>query len=233
MRKRDILKKKTSLRQCVKSKDGAAILIAIVVMMVAIVLSLSLLLVSYSLLATVNKQKNVEQCKDMAQSVSREIEREITGSEVNFQSFEEMKKAAEEGNNPLWFYLRFHLRQTNWPYYNKEEQGHSAATAVRNFKLDFDGDHDEGSILENVSVEMYWESEDGAEKGGGTSVIVKVTCARGKQKGIITSVYDLSVEENVTGYMDENTLIIDSPYNAENNAVGKNEKWTFSLSERN
>ena len=46
MRKRDILKKKTSLRQCVKSKDGAAILIAIVVMMVAIVLSLSLLLVS-------------------------------------------------------------------------------------------------------------------------------------------------------------------------------------------
>lgn len=214
------------------NKDGSAILIAIIVMMVTLMLSLALLLTSYSLFATVSRQKNMEQCKEMAQSVSREIEREITGAETNFDSFDSMKKAAEEQASPLWFYLRFHLWQTSWPYYNEEERGHSKNYALREFLLNTDDIQKETEILDNVSVKMYWESEDGAQKSGGTSLFIKVSCAIGKQEAVITSVYDLSVEENVPGYTKEETEIIVSPYNSENNAVAKNEKWIFSLSER-
>lgn len=233
MRKTKTHKNRISVGQLVQQKDGFAILIAIVVMMVAIVLSLSLLLVSYSLFATVNKQQNMEQCKEMAQSVSRELEREITGPEVDYESFAAMKEAAQAEKSPLWFYLRFHLWQTNWPYYNKEERGHSETYATRNFKVESEIGGKETEILDAVSVKMYWESEDGAQKGDGTSLTIKVTCSKGKQKSTITSVYDLTVEENVPGYTEEGNVILTSSYNAENNAVGKNEKWTFSLSERN
>lgn len=232
MNKTRISKEKMFAKTLMGNKEGSAILIAIIVMMVAIMLSFSLLLGSYSLFATVNKQQNMEQCKEMAQSISREIEREITGSETNFDSFSSLKKAVEDQEAPLWSYLRFHLWQTNWPYYNEEERGHSENYAFREFEVDSDGNQEETSILDTVLIKMYWESEEGAQKNGGTSLFIKVSCTKGKQKAILTSVYDVSVEENVPGYMEAGTIILISPYNSENNAVSKNEKWSFSLAER-
>ena len=71
-------------KKALKQKEGSALLIAIVIMMVLTMLTLALLLVSYSLFATANKQQGMEQCKEMAQSLSRELEEEITGHGCGF-----------------------------------------------------------------------------------------------------------------------------------------------------
>ena len=122
-------------KKALKQKEGSALLIAIVIMMVLTMLTLALLLVSYSLFATANKQQGMEQCKEMAQSLSRELEEEITGTDVDFSTYDEMKTAYEAGESPLWFYLRFNLWQSDWPYYNEEERGHTAAYAYRYFDI--------------------------------------------------------------------------------------------------
>ncbi|MDD7209235.1 MAG: hypothetical protein PUH29_04160 [Lachnospiraceae bacterium] len=231
MRKKQMIRDKQMPGSILKEKKGAAILIAVVVMMIAVVLSLSLLLVSYSLYSTVNKQHNMDQCKELAQSVSREIEREITGSDVEFDSFDSMKKAVMSGEYPLWSYLRFHVWQTGWPYYNKEERGHSKTYACRTFKVKFDETEDT-EILDTLSVKMYWESEEEAQKGEGTTLVTEVSCKKGKQESMITSVYNLSIEENIPGYTGKERVLIPGPYNKENYKIRENEKWTFSLSER-
>ena len=134
-------------KKALKQKEGSALLIAIVIMMVLTMLTLALLLVSYSLFATANKQQGMEQCKEMAQSLSRELEEEITGTDVDFSTYDEMKTAYEAGESPLWFYLRFNLWQSDWPYYNEEERGHTGGVrqvlsgALRGFRPAPVGDH--------------------------------------------------------------------------------------------
>ncbi|MFR9064985.1 MAG: hypothetical protein ACLVJO_15115 [[Clostridium] scindens] len=36
----------------------------------------------------------------------QELEEEITGTDVDFSTYDEMKTAYEAGESPLWFYLR-------------------------------------------------------------------------------------------------------------------------------
>lgn len=226
-------------KKALNNKKGSALLIAIVIMMVVTMLSLALLLVSYSLFATSNKQKNTEQCKEIAQGISRELEEEITGTSVDFSNYGEMRKALDEGKSPLWFYLRFNLWQSSWPYYNSEERGHTSSYAYRYFSIDGtkDGEKD---ILGDVTVLMYWESESGAVKGSDeeqnentqseTTFVILVTCQRGKQKSTIKSTYDIIIEEQAD-YGGEGEQIIRCTENPNNNTIQTNEKWTFGSPE--
>lgn len=217
-------------KKVLKNKNGSALLIAIVIMMVVTMLGLALLLVSYSLFATSNRQKSMEQCKALAQSLSRELEEEITISQ--FSSYAAQNQALNEGKFPLWFYLRSNIWQTNWPYYNAEERGHTEDFAYRYFKLD--GSNDEvNEVVDDISICIYWESEADAQKVG-TPLIVQVTCTKGKQKSTITSTYELVIGandyEDIKETSDKTT--IPGKYNPGNNTIETGEIWSWSLTER-
>ena len=216
-----------------KNKRGSALLIAIIIMMVVLLLSLALLLVSYSLFVTAAKQQNMEQCKEMAQSLSRELEEEITGTDTAFKTYADMKQAMTSGKNPLWFYLRFHLWQTDWPYYNAEERGHTSTHAYRYFTLHAeDLEERDAAVLDGITVKMYWESESDAQRDGETPFVIEITCQKGKQKSTITSFYELSVDVPADYGGEGEKLLEHSVYNASRNTIQTDEKWTFSLSQR-
>ena len=212
-------------------KRGSALVIAIVVMMVVMMLSLALLLVSFSLFSAANKQQSTEQCKEIAHGVSRELEWEITGKDVNFVTAEEMEAAMNAGEAPLWSYLRCNLWQDNWPYYNSEETGHSASCAYRYFNLQSDGGAD-AEILDGVSVKMYWESSRDADKAEQTSFVIQVTCEKWKQKSTITTYYDLAIEDGISGYGSGSEQKPDGACNPEHNTIHTGEKWTFHVTKR-
>lgn len=212
-------------------QSGSALVIAIVVMMVVMMLSLALLLVSFSLFNSANKQQTTEQCKEIAQGISRELELEITGKDVNFKNAGEMEGAMTEGKNPLWFYLRCNLHQENWPYYNSEESFHSGTYAYRYFDLASSGSTDT-EILDGVTVKMYWESEDGADKRRNATLVIQVTCEKLKQKSTITTSYELAVEDSFAGYGAGSEMIPNGACNPGRNTINTGEKWTFTVSKR-
>lgn len=222
-----------------KKNKGSALLIALVIMMVVMMLSLALLLVSYSLASTASRQKNMEQCKEAAQSLSTELEKEIT-MENKFQDYAEQEAA--ESAAPLWYYLRYNVWQTSWPYYNSEEAGHSAKYAYRYFKFQ---DTMEG--VDDISILAYWESEEDAERvvaetgdadENDMSLNIQVTCTKGKQKSVITSVYALTIDDfdesqgDAGGDGDEESkgdVVPKSAYNPDSNWIYSNEKWSWNL----
>ena len=63
-------------KKSLKNKEGSAMLIAIAIMAVLVMLGLALLLVSFSLHATVNREHDAAQCKEIVQTLSRELEQE-------------------------------------------------------------------------------------------------------------------------------------------------------------
>ena len=217
-------------KRVLRNKKGSALLIAIVIMMVVTMLGLALLLVSYSLFATSNRQNSAEQCTALAQSLNRELEEEITISQ--FKDYASQTKALNDGKFPVWFYLRFNVWQTNWPYYNSEERGHTEEFSNRYFKLEGSGD-EVNEAVDDISILIYWESEADADKAG-TQLVVQVTCTKGKQKSTITSTYELVIgandyEDIKTG--DEATTT-PQKYNPGGNTIETGEIWSWSLTER-
>ena len=57
-------------KKSLKNKEGSAMLIAIAIMAVLVMLGLALLLVSFSLHATVNREHDAAQCKEIVQTLS-------------------------------------------------------------------------------------------------------------------------------------------------------------------
>lgn len=211
--------------------SGSALVIAIVIMMIVMMLSLALLLVSFSLSSTASSQIGAEQCKEIAQGVSRAVQAEITGNDVDFDTAEQMEAALNTGKNPFWSYLRCNLWQNNWPYYNASESGHGPEQAWREFTLSA-GAVEGADILDNVSVEVYWASQQGAERTENTSVFVRVTCEIRKQKSVITTEYDLTVEENPADYGEGNSICPAGACNPAGNIIQTGEKWSFSFAGR-
>lgn len=228
----------------IQNKEGSALLIAIVIMMVVTMLSLALLLVSYSLFATSNRQNTSEQCKVMAQSLSRELEVELTSPQ--FEKYSDQKNAMDNDQYPFWFYLRFNVWQSNWPYYNVDEPRHSEEYAYRYFTIDPEtaGMKD---VIDDISVLIYWESDaDTFERWtkygiddaiDETLLTIEVTCKKGKQQSTIKSTFQLHREY---AYNDEPRA--DNP-NADGalawsdtygtgNPIRKAERWTWNLSDR-
>lgn len=232
-------------KNSIRNHQGSAILIALVIMMVLMMLSLALLAVSYSLFSTANKQQNTEQCKEIAQSLSKELEAQIVGvsfmDENGKPSYQVQQQAANNGEYPLWFYLRYNVWQSNWPYYNAEEYGHTANYAFRYFDISSNDTGIDTSVLDDTSVMIYWESEMGADTmaKNNTPLTIQVTCTKGKQKATITSYYTLEMEDvTETSYSDVDGSIGgddtgNSYVNPSNNIYEyPAEIWNWTLSER-
>lgn len=194
-------------------KKGAALVIAIIIMLLLTMLSLVLLTVSYSLHRTAYRQRNMEQCKEIAQGLSKELQAELRA--VDNQKFQTIDDVRAELNNehpeyPLWSYLRCNLWQNDWPYYNDSEPGHQFQIARREFTLDYENKAEGEEIPGDVTVAMYWEGDHDTTKDKGATVYfyIQVTCQIGDQKSTITSEYDLNI------------------------AVGENERYTVSEGNR-
>lgn len=220
------------MKKALKNKDGSSLLIAIVIMMVVMLFSVTLLSASYSAYNSAVKQKNAEQCKILAQGISREIEGEITGfTEAELTEIETALALEDPSDHtlvsleqkyPLWFYIRRNLWQNDWPYYDSDglERGHSAKYADRYFTLDGTGENDE--ILDGVSIKMYWnkptESENGNKAIRQTVLVVEVTCQKEKQKSTITTNY------NVTASREKSETMVNNLY--------LNERWDITYASR-
>ncbi|MDD3403021.1 MAG: hypothetical protein PHQ72_06660 [Hespellia sp.] len=224
-------------RQGTDNKKGSALLIAIVIMMVTMMLGLALLLVSYSLFSTANKQRTMEQCKEMSQSVSKELEQEIAIKE--FENYDAQKASLEAGDNLLYFYIRYNIWQDSWPYYNPDERGHTSEYAYRYF--DLNGIDEMNNT--DVTILMYWECDSDWYEGGasdkaeidknGTNLIVKVICQKGKQKSTITNTYTLQSGTGADGWGAPATdSTKQETANPNSNMIYPQEKWTFEQPER-
>lgn len=181
-------------------KKGAALVIAIIIMLLLTMLSLALLTVSYSLHQTAYRQRNMEQCKEIAQGLSKEISAELCSVDENtYQTVQEVKAALEEESvYPLWSYLRCSLWQSEWAYYNENEPRHQFENACRSYELEYQGLDENEKVPGAVTVAIYWESERGVSKDetAVTPVFIMVTCQIGNQKSTITTEYELSIESS-------------------------------------
>lgn len=191
-------------KRCFGNKDGSAMLIAMVIAMVTLVLGLTLLLISFSLFETVNRQQALSQSRELAQSVSRQLEDEITIA---------TPPAGSETSYPLWNYLKQNIsvknNETKWPYYDAEKRGHKKEDAYRYFRIEAGVDSTGvdaavlsagKELLTETSVCMYWES-DNTEMEATDEVLtndavltVVVTCSSGKEQTTITTRYTLSID---------------------------------------
>lgn len=181
-----------------KSKDGSALLIAIAIMAVLFMLGLALLLVSFSLHATANREQDAAQCREITQTLSRELEREIT------IKAEDAYKAGAVGKYPFWFYIRENIWQEDnkWPAYG--ETDYLNDRAIRRFQPEqrnyITEDEKASELLANTYVEVYWTREDKtAQKGEGTNLVVSVVCSVGKSKSAVTRTYVLGIDDTVSG----------------------------------
>ena len=216
-------------KRVLNEKKGSALLVAIAIMAVIMMLSLALLLVSYSLYSTARRQQDTEQCREMAQSLSRSLEYEITIPPT--AAYE----AGASEKYPLWFYLRYNTCKESWPHYNSEERGHTSEYAYRYFNASVEEDTEPGlkELMDNISILIYWEGEVETVDYNDTQLVVSVTCGKGKIKNTIVSRYELTITEpdNVEEYQflegEDNAVI-----NPDNNTIKVDDLWNWDLSER-
>lgn len=230
---------KMYMKQC-RNKNrnaGAAMVVAIIVSVVMMVFCLSLLLVSYSLFSTTMKDNVYQQCKSMAESLSLELEKELSLNDVS--SIEDMEALL---NNPtgssdlFWLYLRFNLCQDNWPYLNAEESGHDAESAYRYFTLDYTipggTDYNPGCEAE---VCIYWDSSAAqvAATNDDTTVHVLVTVDKGDSTYSVESVYTLNVSTDYSMKGPESLKSLsNATVNPAGNTIDVSETWNFTLRSR-
>lgn len=220
---------------------GAALVIAVIIMLLLTMLSLVLLTVSYSLHQTAYRQRNMEQCKEITQGICKEIHEELcTINNTTFTTVEEVKTAIESNQYPLWSYLRCSLWQVQWPYYNENESLHKFDRACRYFTLEYKNVKTGEEIPGEVTVAIYWESEKDVTKdeGDDTPVFIQVTCQIGKQKSTITSEYVLHIDTEVankyTGATDDDKkyVVRNQKNNPYHNVINLEEKWYFTETSR-
>lgn len=195
------------MKKILNKKDGSALMVAIVIMIVLMFLALALLLVSYTLFATANRQQNLSQSRELAQTISRQLTEEITVLPP---------EAGHESEYPVWKYLKENISiaanrnvvPAKWPYYEPGKYRHEKEDAYRYFKLDslllggVDSKLKDGGnqLLDNTTVAMYWESDntnpdinmDEAENG--IILTVMVTCNDNNEETTVTTQYELSVD---------------------------------------
>lgn len=141
-------------RNLKKNNDGSALIVAIVAGVVVMTFSLMLLMVSYSLFSTANGQLYDMSARELSQSISEELAKEIT--EVQFASFEEQqaRELSLDGLDQIWFYLRYNIWQPYiWPAIN--DDNNSSYPKYKYFKLS----NQQGKIdkVEDVTVKLSWE----------------------------------------------------------------------------
>ncbi len=220
------------------NQKGSALIFVLVIMVVVTVVCLSLLLVSSTLIQSVQNQKAYTQSREAAITLSREIENELTIPAFATKEAEVKAETDSDNKYDLWFYLRYNIWQDNWPYYNTDKRGHDESYAYRYFKLESNSvDSEAASAAKDVSIVMYWERENGDEHdvANGTPLIVQVTCKVGDQSCTITSTYELT--EADAAYSDAASFKDHVPVSREIDpraqiACNEEYAWSWALSER-
>ena len=220
-----------------KDNRGSAMIVAIVVSIIVIAFTLSLLLVSYSLFVSNERKVTQTQVKELSKSISLEIGDELT--RPNYDDSQALLDAINNDVNAkycapdynMWFYIRYNLFQTNWPYFKDETTaGHVGANAYRYFKLNLTGGDTTSysAMADDISVCMYWECEDFNIKDQAV-LTVEVTVTKGDQKSTTTSYYELGVSYYSGNMSDkvENDKE-DHAFNPAGNTIDLNERWTWS-----
>lgn len=109
-----------------KNKNrGAAMVVAIIVVAVLMVFTFSLLLVSYTLYSSQNKKVASKKCSEAANTLSTAM-----GAELD-----ETANPNAYINSDFWIYLRFHLLQNDWPFYEPALEGHKIDDAAKTFSM--------------------------------------------------------------------------------------------------
>ncbi|MCR4847202.1 MAG: hypothetical protein K5865_10730 [Eubacterium sp.] len=132
-----------------KRNKGAAMIVAIIVIAILIVFTFSLMLVTYTLYSSQTKKVASKKCSEGANTLRLALMTELTDE-------------AAVDNSDLWIYLRCHLIQSDWPFYEPKLSGHKDADAVKTFDFRVNPNYiDAGqSTLEgfpgSVKLRVYW-----------------------------------------------------------------------------
>ena len=184
-----------------RDNRGAAMIVAIVVSVIVIAFTLSLLLVSYSLFISSQKKITQSQVKELAKSISLELEEEITTPKFN--SYEEFRDSVRDIEGMtytpyrynIWYYLRYNVHQSNWVNYDASRAGRIEANAFRYFDLSVTGPAENyATMADDISVCMYWEDDDMLDVNGALLTVI-VTVTKGDQTASFTSQYELELAE--------------------------------------
>ncbi len=187
------------MKRLLKKKDGYALMIAMVIAVVVMLLSTLLLLVSYSLFASANREQDLAQSRELAQTVSRQLGKEIM--------VDVAAAGGAETDYPLWMYLKNNINisenkntpPTSWPYYENDTAFHDEKEAYRYFTLDATGLSADPSVAgiaedlrKNTEILMYWECENAdAAYTTDVTLTVVVTCRSNGEETTVTNRYQL------------------------------------------
>lgn len=218
----------------VQRNQGVAMIVAVVVSMVLMVFALALLLVAYSLFSTVNKGDPKLQCKELAKSIDKELEEEIT---KDYFDYAEQQAAATAGENRLWFFLRYNMWQEHgWNYFNEDEKvsEHGTDAAYRYFTLDSSDASQFGGAADTILITMYWECdadtyEEASKEETPLHVRIKVTKAEEAYSIDTTYLLGVSQYDDVTG--DGEIGCSDTSLNPQGNEIVQKEKWHWMKEE--
>lgn len=215
-------------KRTIRNKQGAALLVAVVIMAVLMVLGLLLLLTAFSLFSTAARQMDSEQCHELALSLSEELQKDI---EVSLEKYGDFQELVKGGRNPLYVYLRYELwQETNaWPYYNEDELNHNKMeNVIRYFKLGGDGGMEESaaSLVDSVRVEIYWEAEANAESKSDTGLVLTVICSKNGSQARVRNTFELHQMEYEGGVPEG------SRTDNARNIIVEGENWKWDLIER-
>ncbi len=188
-----------------KNKDGSAILVAVVIMVVVMMLAMALLLISFSLFSTANRQQDLAQSREFAQTMSRMLEAEITVSVPD-----DADDTVLKDKYPLWYYLKETIGNKDlnkqWPPYDKKaENGKAKAYRYFNAAEAVSGGGTEDELTEEVKelmkqteILMYWENDNDTSSkptDNETVLVVRVTCTSNRETTSITTRYRLNLQE--------------------------------------
>lgn len=175
------------VRKKCREKQGAAVLVAIFLMLILLVLSVTLLLGAYSMTHTMQGRRQAMQAKELAETLSVQLERELTEVQFSDAASEEASRSA--GENAFWFYVKDQIRQGGW----QPETEYTFSLAPEDAS-----DPDATALLEEAGVTMQWK-----ELSDGTiQLFVAVRALSGRESSEITSLYTLR-QESYTGGEEE------------------------------
>lgn len=220
-----------------KHNKGSAMMIAIIVSVVVVAFCLSLLLVCYSLYSSSARKVTSRQCKELAKSISLELEQEITNP--NFASYDEQTTALRkvtDGENTLWFYIRYNLFQESWPGYRNEYTQEQKELCYHEFSVDVSGGDTTKyeAQTSDITVRIYWQNEDITTSLDDTLLCVEVVVTKDDQSAIVRNYFTLSVNDYssiiTNGEIDTTQAM--AVVNPSGYSITERQHWKWSFQER-
>ncbi|MCF0134739.1 MAG: hypothetical protein HUJ72_12800 [Blautia sp.] len=242
------------MQKALYNQRGAALPLALFLMVAFLMLSVSILSSSQVLHNTVLRQDQVTQCRELALSISEVLDRQLADVHVvpdlgspNPQTDFENKMLTIQKTNPLWSYVRSRILQDGWAYWDEygEASGHGSDMAWRDYDVRLPSDGS-GEIDQNykIKVTLYWLNDDSAmlsepevyapNAGKSPKLGVIVSCRSGRRESAVTSVYTVNITapekelvEDLDGTVQSYTSA--SPYGT---SIYWLEDWSFDLESR-